>query len=131
GKRSGRTAVHKATRDRTAAVQVLVAEDRRKVVRRRAERRVVVRAGKPLVAAPAVVTAVGDRRIHLFPRALPHIANPLDAGQPVEAETPRIAHAVREDLVAPWGGAEERIRRWRGVRRRRRVDVDPQDLAEE
>src|SRR5262249_5949906 len=66
---------------------------------RAAEGRVVVRTGQPLIHAPPVIPAGKDRRVDLFESILTDIAHPLLIGLPVEAESPGIAKAKREDLA--------------------------------
>ena len=100
------------------------------ILRTAAERGLVVRARESLEYAPAIVAAIDDRHIDFLARALADVAGPLDARDGVEAEAPRIAEAVRKDLVGARGRAKE------GIGRRRRIragcaDVDPQDLPEQ
>ena len=92
---------------------------------------------KTFVEPPAVVLAAGARHgsvINLFMRIrrpLPDIADPQVAREPVEAEPPRIAQAIRPDFGQRAVGGDERIARRDGVVRRKIVHVDAQHFAEQ
>src|SRR5262245_62644484 len=84
-----------------------------------------------LADVPAVVLAAAACRgldIHLLDVALTDVADVEVAGAAIEAPAPWIAQPVRPDLVEA-GDADEGIRRRNRVRRR--VHIDPEDLAKQ
>src|SRR5213075_2474983 len=108
-----------------------VIKDREDVVlRAAAKREVIIGAGGSLEHAPAVVAAVDDWHIDFLARALSDVGDPLDAGDAVEAEAPRIAEAVRKNLVRAGRRAKEGIGRWRRIRAGC-ADIYPQNFPEE
>jgi len=115
-----------------AAERVIVLEHRqgqRSVVARGGR----VEAGRALHAPPAVVLAAEARRrleVHLFASALADVGDEQITGLSVEAEAPRVAQAVGPDLRHGALRRAKRIRRRDRVRKRA-VDVQAQDLAEE
>ena len=94
-----------------------------------------VAAGKLLIAfvdAPTVVCAADARqlKIDLFPALIADIANVHVAGRAVEAESPRVAQAVRPDFVARVGVADKGIV-WRNCVGRVSIHIKTQNGAEQ
>ena len=105
---------------------------------RRRPARKTRRAGA-LEAAPAVVAARNDA-IDLLERTLPDVADPELAARSIEAESPGVTEAPGIDLrtVRESGAihrtaiiAGKRVVVWNRVVARRRIDIEPQDLAEQ
>src|SRR5262249_35453396 len=107
--RPSRSSIDIATDDGAAPGRMGVIENRKRVVRRNAETRVVVRAGVSLEDAPTVIGPGDDRGVDFFSRILPHVSDPLVSGDPVEAEPEGIPETEREDFIETGRRAEERI----------------------
>src|ERR1700733_1202550 len=85
---------------------------------------------EPLAGVPAVVAAL-DHAIDLLPGVLTDVADPQVARLAIEVPAERVAVAVRPDLAARTGDAGERVVGGDVVHALRRVDVEPQYLAEQ
>src|SRR5262249_27931712 len=110
-------AVDEAADDRAIAVRMAVHGDRHDELAG-AVGLLVLEDGAPFVDVPAVVLETGAhlrRVVDLLPAASTHVADPQVTGRAVEREAPGVPQPVADDL---------------GLRMRR-VDVDPEQLAEQ
>ena len=114
-----RVAHDHAARDRAVAVAVRADDHRRDVAGRRLAGRVARAALERPPAEVRAAPAAARHEVDLLVLVLADVADREVARAAVEREAPRVAQAVRVDLAARPGAADERVRRPESSRRAR------------